>query len=205
MSVSEFLEENFRHFNARELLDAARAYRTHVESGKKMLVAIAGAMSTAELGISLAKMIRADKVHAISCTAANFEEDLFNLFAHNEYRLVPEYRDLSPNDEEKLRDEGFNRVTDTCIPEDAIRHLEQRLLQRWLEAEQGGEKRFSADFFYEVLEDAELRSKMQVPRENSWGHRRPRKEHPRLRTRIRRFDARQHLRRSSYRRHVEQS
>jgi len=115
--ISDFLDQNFLHFNARETVAAARSYKQHLEGGGKMLVSLAGAMSTAELGISLAEMIRTDKVHAISCTGANLEEDVFNLVAHNEYRVVPNYRDLSPTDETALLEEGFNRVTDTCIPE----------------------------------------------------------------------------------------
>ena len=99
MSITQFMDHHFRHFNARETVDAARAWRRHLDEGGKMLLAMAGAMSTAELGISLAKMIRAGKVHAISCTAANFEEDIFNLVAHDEYRMVPHYRDLSPEAE----------------------------------------------------------------------------------------------------------
>ena len=100
--VSQFLETHFRHFNARELVDSARAYRDHVAAGGTMLVTLAGAMSTAELGVSLAQMIREDKVHPISCTAANQEEDIFNLVARDEYRMLPDYRDLSPADEVEL-------------------------------------------------------------------------------------------------------
>ena len=92
--ISKFIEHNFRHFNARELVAAAKAFDQHVNSGGKMLVALAGAMSTAELGITLAEMIRQDKVHAISCTAANLEEDVFNLVAHNEYKTVTNYRNF---------------------------------------------------------------------------------------------------------------
>jgi len=115
------MEQQFLHFNARETLSAAKAYRKHLDGGGKMLVSLGGAMSTAELGISLARMIREDKVHAISCTGANLEEDVFNLVAHNEYRVVPNYRDLSPEGEQELLDAGFNRVTDTwrakaCFP-----------------------------------------------------------------------------------------
>ena len=117
------MKKHFRHFNARETLAAAEAYCGHVDQGGKMLIAMAGAMSTAELGISLAEMIRADKVHAISCTAANLEEDIFNLVAHSEYQICSNYRDLSPQDELNLRDKGFNRVTDTCIPESVMRHI----------------------------------------------------------------------------------
>src|SRR5712672_4124317 len=113
-SISEFIERNYRHFNAAVLKDAADAYSAHLDRGGKMMMTLAGAMSTAELGISLAEMIRRDKVHAITCTGANLEEDIFNLVAHTHYRRVPNYRDLTPADEQKLLDQHLNRVTDTC-------------------------------------------------------------------------------------------
>ena len=82
-SVREFMEKHYRHFNAREALWAAQAYERHIADGGKMLVSLAGAMSTGELGVILARMIRADMVHAISCTGANLEEDVFNLVGQN--------------------------------------------------------------------------------------------------------------------------
>lgn len=168
MTISEFMEYHFRHFNARETLDCARSWRSFLESGGKMLLAMAGAMSTAELGRSLAPLIRAGKVHAISCTAANFEEDIFNLVAHPEYKLVPHYRDLSPQDELALRDAGYNRVTDTCIPETVIRHLEHRLLEYWSAAAERGESYFPQEYFYRLIEDGTLEKVRQIPREHSW-------------------------------------
>ena len=96
MTISEFITHHYRHFNAAALVDAAEAYRAHLDEGGKMLVTLAGAMSTAELGLSLAEMIRQGKVHGISCTGANLEEDVFNLVAHDHYVRVPNYRDLTP-------------------------------------------------------------------------------------------------------------
>ena len=123
--ISDFLKHHFRHFNAAMVIDAADAYRRQLDQGGKMLLAMAGAMSTAELGISLAEMIRNDCVHAISCTGANLEEDIFNLVAHDHYERVPHYRDLTPQDEEVLLERHMNRVTDTCIPEfEAMRRVE---------------------------------------------------------------------------------
>jgi deoxyhypusine synthase len=168
MSITAFMDRHFRHFNARETLDAARAYRRHLDSGGTMLLAMAGAMSTAELGLSLARMIRAGKVHAISCTAANFEEDFFNLLAHDEYRVVSNYRDLSPDDEEQLRNEGFNRVTDTCIPETVIRHLEGNLAELWAEAAEKGESHYPADYFFRLVDLGRLEPHYQIPKEHSW-------------------------------------
>ena len=116
-SAGDFCRTHFKHFNAAALVDAADGYVRHVEAGGKMLVTLAGAMSTAELSISLAELIRRDKVHAICCTGANLEEDLFNLVAHSFYERVPHYRDLTPRDEQALLERHMNRVTDTCIPE----------------------------------------------------------------------------------------
>ncbi|MEZ6073794.1 MAG: deoxyhypusine synthase family protein [Pirellulales bacterium] len=168
MAISDFMEMNFRHFNARETLDAAKAWRRHLDTGGKMLLSIAGAMSTAELGITLARMIRAGKVHAISSTAANLEEDIFNLVAHDDYRVVPHYRDLSPADEVKLRDSGFNRVTDTGIPETVIRHIEKPLIERMSAAAARGESSTFFEYIGSLIDDELLQPHYQVPPENSW-------------------------------------
>ncbi len=166
--VSQFLETHFRHFNARELVDAARAYRDHLAAGGKMLVTLAGAMSTAELGVSLAQMIREDKVHAISCTAANQEEDIFNLVARNEYRMLPDYRNLSPADEVRLCEEGFNRVTDTCIPETVMRHLEADFMKICAELAENGDSLFPNEIFFRLFAQGSLEPHYQIPPEDSW-------------------------------------
>ncbi len=168
MDVSEFLERHFRHFNARETLAAARSYKSFIDDGGKMMVTLAGAMSTGELGLSLAEMIRRGKVHAITCTAANLEEDIFNLVAHDEYRVIEDWRALSVEDEQKLLDQGYNRVTDTCIPETVMRHIEGRLLKLWKSAAENQQPRTPAQFMFELLDDPELPEHFQVPRENSW-------------------------------------
>lgn len=168
MTVSEFLEHHFKHFNARELLAAATAYRQFVASDGRMMVTLAGAMSTGELGISLAEMIRQDKVHAITCTAANLEEDIFNLVAHNEYRIVEDWRALSADDEVALLDDGFNRVTDTCIPETVMRHIEHRIVPLWQKAAEAKAMRMPVEFMFDLLDDKELVQHYQVPREHSW-------------------------------------
>lgn len=169
MNVSEFIETHFRHFNARELLAAAKAYRHLVaESGGRMMVTLAGAMSTGELGISLAEMIRRGQVHAITCTAANLEEDLFNLVGHNEYRIVEKWRALAAEDEVELLNGGYNRVTDTCIPETVVRHLEHRLIPLWQAAAESRTLRMPVEFMFELLDDAELPQHYQIPREHSW-------------------------------------
>lgn len=168
--VRQFMRHHFRHFNARELTEAAESYRQFVspEHGGKMMVTLAGAMSTAEIGLSLAEMIRQDKVHAITCTAANLEEDMFNLVAHDDYKLVRDWRALSLEDEVKLRDAGFNRVTDTCIPETVMRHIERRVLQLWKRAGEQGETNSPAHYMLALLDDPELVQHYKIPREHSW-------------------------------------
>lgn len=167
-TISAFMEENFKHFNARETLEAARAWRELLDKGGRMFLAMAGAMSTAEIGISLARMIREDKVHAISATAANLEEDIFNLFSNKEYKMVPYYRDLTPEAERELRDQGFNRVTDTCIPESVMIHIEKILLDNWREAALKGEPKFPWEFMYELLKTPGIEEHFQIPKEHSW-------------------------------------
>ena len=166
--VSKFMQRHFLHFNARETVDAAQGYCDLLEQNGKMLVSLAGAMSTAELGISLAEMIRQDKVHAISCTAANLEEDVFNLVAHNEYKSVPNYRNLSAEDELAIRDDGFNRVTDTCIPETVMRHLEREFIGVTKRLAESGESRFPFEIHYELFQEKRLDPYFQIPVENSW-------------------------------------
>ncbi|HEY0875378.1 MAG TPA: deoxyhypusine synthase family protein [Vicinamibacterales bacterium] len=167
--VSTFLEHHFRHFNAAALIDAARGYSAHLERGGGMLVTLAGAMSTAELGLSLAEMIRQEKVDAICCTGANLEEDVFNLVAHDFYVRVPHYRDLTPSDEQALLDRHLNRVTDTCIPEaEAMRRMESVMVEEWTRAEAAGERLFPHEFFYRALRRKDLAASFQIPTKDSW-------------------------------------
>jgi deoxyhypusine synthase len=167
--VSTFIEHHYRHFNAAALVDAAKGYETQIMQGNKMMITIAGAMSTAELGLSLAEMIRQDKVHIITCTGANLEEDVFNLVAHDHYKRIPNYRDLSPQEEQELLDNHFNRVTDTCIPEEAaMRQIEDHLFKAWKGAEERGERLLPHEFFYHILLSGELENKYQIDPKNSW-------------------------------------
>src|SRR5687767_644250 len=139
--ITDFIKHHYRHFNAAALIDAAEGYKKHLDGGGKMMITLAGAMSTAELGLSLAEMIRQDKVQIISCTGANLEEDLFNLVAHDFYERVPHYRDLTPQDEQGLLERHMNRVTDTCIPEmEAMRRLETAVREEWEAADRAGER-----------------------------------------------------------------
>ena len=169
MKITEFLKHNYRHFNAAALIDAAEGFKTHLNEGGKMMVTLAGAMSTAELGISLAEMIRQDKVQIISCTGANLEEDVFNLVAHDYYERVPNYRELTPEQEQDLLERHMNRVTDTCIPEmEAMRRIENVILEEWVKADQNGEAFFPHEFFYKILLSGKLDASFQIDPKNSW-------------------------------------
>jgi len=155
--ITEYIKHHYRHFNSAALIDASEGYVKHMNSGGKMMITLAGAMSTAEIGLSLAEMIRQDKVQIISCTGANLEEDLFNLVAHDFYERVPNYRDLTAADEEALLGRHMNRVTDTCIPEmEAMRRLEKAMVDVWTKADAAGEHYFPHEFMYQVLRSGAL-------------------------------------------------
>jgi deoxyhypusine synthase len=167
--ISEFMLKNYKHFNSASLVDAAVGWETHLNSGGKMFVTLAGAMSTAELGISLAEMIRNDKVHAICCTGANLEEDIYNLVAHDHYHRIPDWRALTADDEMALLEKGLNRVTDTCIPEhEAMRKIEALINKEWQKADAAGESHPPHYYFWEVLRSGALKSEYQIDPKNSW-------------------------------------
>lgn len=167
--ISKFVERNYLHFNAAALVDAAQGYEAHLDAGGKMMITLAGAMSTAELGISLAEMIRQDKVSIISCTGANLEEDIMNLVAHSHYKRVPHYRDLSPKDEWDLLENHYNRVTDTCIPEEeAFRRIQQHIYKIWNDAESAGERYFPHEYMYKMLNSGVLEQYYEIDPKNSW-------------------------------------
>ena len=167
--ISNFIEHHYRHFNAAALMDAAKGYETHLTKGGKMMVTLAGAMSTAELGISLAEMIRQGKIDIISCTGANLEEDVMNLVANSHYKRVPEYRDLTPQQERDLLDQGLNRVTDTCIPEEeAFRRLQSHIFNKWQSAQAKGERCFPHEYMYQMLRSGELEQYYEIDPKDSW-------------------------------------
>lgn len=163
------MDHHYRHFNAAAMMDASKAYKAHLEDGGKMFITLAGAMSTAELGLSLAEMIRQGKVHGISCTGANLEEDLFNLVAHEHYKRIPSYRDLTAQQEEELLAKHLNRVTDTCIPEEeAIRRIENEIIKEWQTAEKEGKSYFPHEYLYRVIRSGALKGSYQIAEKDSW-------------------------------------
>ncbi len=167
--ISQFMEKHYLHFNAAAMMDAANAYEKPLAEDGKMMITLAGAMSTGELGISLAEMIRHDKVQIISCTGANLEEDLMNLVAHSHYKRVPNYRDLTPKEEWALLEKGLNRVTDTCIPEEeAFRRLQKHIYKLWNDANSKGERYFPHEFMYKMILSGVLEQYYEIDPKNSW-------------------------------------
>jgi len=168
-NISQFIDRHYRHFNAAVLKDAADAYIAHLNGGGKMMITLAGAMSTAELGVSLAEMIRQDKVHAIACTGANLEEDLFNLVARSKYERIPNYRELTPQQEKELLARHLNRVTDTCIPEEeAIRRIEKFVIEEWIAAANSEERFFPHEFLFKILRECRLKKFYEIDPADSW-------------------------------------
>ena len=169
MAIKEFMVKHFKHFNSASVVDASKAYCNLIDSGGKMFLTMAGAMSTAELGKSLAEMIRRDKVHAITCTGANLEEDVFNLVANSHYRRVPEYRQLSAKEEQALYEKGLNRVTDTCIPEEeAMRRIESEVLKIWKAHDDKNDPKLPHEYLYELLKSGKLKNFYDIDPKDSW-------------------------------------
>lgn len=168
-AICNFIDQYFLHFNAASLVDAADEYNAQLEQGNKMMITMAGAMSTAEIGRILAEMIRQDKVHIISCTGANLEEDVMNLVAHDHYKRVKNYRELSPEQEMELLDQGLNRVTDTCIPEEeAFRRIQGNIVGFWKDAESKGMAYFPHEYLYQLLLSGQLEEHYQIDPKDSW-------------------------------------
>jgi deoxyhypusine synthase len=153
LPILEFVLKNYKNFNARATRDALLAYWRHIEAGGKMFWAVAGAMSSAQLGITLAPAIRAGLIHGLSVTGANLEESLFRLVAHESYKDFPDYRYFTKEDDTKILADRMRRVTDTSIPEDeAFRAVEKYLVPMWKDATERGTRRFWHEYFYELIQ-----------------------------------------------------
>lgn len=167
--IKKFIKHHYRHFNAAVIVDASEAWIKYLEEGNKMFFTMAGAMSTGELGLSLAEMIRQGKVHGICTTGANLEEDIFNLVAHDFYKRVPQYRNLTAEEELALREKGMNRVTDTCIPEEeAMRRIEREVLKFWQKADKEKKRYFPYEYMYQLLRSGVIEKWYQIDLKDSW-------------------------------------
>jgi len=153
LNTLEFILKNYKNFNARATKDAAISYWRHIEKGGKMFWAMGGAMSSAQLGITLAPAIRNGLISGMSVTGANLEESLFRLVAHKSYKDFPDYRYFTKEDDTKILEDRMRRVTDTSIPEDeAFRVVEKQIVPTWKKATADGTRKFWHEYFYELIQ-----------------------------------------------------
>ena len=168
LPILNFILRNYKNFNARATRDATIAYWRHIERGGRMFWAVAGAMSSAQMGITMAPAIRAGLIHGLSVTGANLEESLFRLVAHDHYKDFPDYRYFTKQDDTKILNDRMRRVTDTSIPEDeAFRAVEKIVVPMWKRATEKGERRFWHEYFYELIQSVPAQL-MQGPADECW-------------------------------------
>ncbi len=159
LPVLEFVLKNYKNFNARVTRDALLAYWKHIEADGKMFWTLAGAMSSAQLGITLAPAIREGIIHGISSTGANLEESLFRLVANDSYKDFPEYRYFTKSEDTRILKDRMRRVTDTSIPEDeAFRAVEKFIVPMWENATNNNTRRFWHEYFYELVQKVPAKS-----------------------------------------------
>ncbi len=152
--VSTFAERTLRHCNGGTTLQAALWLKEHLDNSGKMIVTIAGALSSFQVGVTLAELIRRDKVHLVSTTAANHEESYYRYVAHSHYAYIPRYTELTPEQEAELRDTGLRRITDTFLPEDeSVRIMEPHLVRMWKSAQRKGERHFPHEYFRRLFSE----------------------------------------------------
>ncbi len=166
MGVRDFIHEHYRHFNAGELARCSNSLDSFLSEGGRLIVTLAGAMSTAEIGRSLGPAIRQQKIHAICCTGANLEEDLFSLVSRSDYENITNWRQQTGNDDASLAKRGMNRVTDVAIPEKTIVKIGAKMVELWEEAEAVGDSRFPHEYFYDLILHSNL--EYSAPPEESW-------------------------------------
>tara|TARA_Y100001980_G_C14556838_1_gene351076 strand:+ start:8527 stop:9471 length:945 start_codon:yes stop_codon:yes gene_type:complete len=165
--MRDFIQRHFKHFNAGTLADCIESLRDFLDNGGRLMITLAGAMSTAKIGRSLAPAIRSQKIHAICCTGANLEEDLFNLVASSDYERIPNWREITPKEDNELHMRGMNRVTDVAIPElEAVRYVEEKILPLWKDAEAAQDRRFPHEYIYDLILHGDL--EFDINPEDSW-------------------------------------
>lgn len=167
--VSVFAEKTLRHCNGGATLQAALWLKNHVDNGGKLVVTLAGALSSFQIGITLAELIRRGKVHLVSATAANHEESYYRYVAHSHYAYIPRYTELTPEQEAELRDAGLRRITDTFLPEDeSVRIMEPHLLKMWKDAEKKGERYFPHEYFRRLFSEKLISPGLKANPDDCW-------------------------------------
>lgn len=169
MPVSAFAERTLNHCNGGSTMQAALWLKNHLDNGGKLMVTLAGALSSFQVGIMLAELIRQGKVHLVSATGANHEESYYRYVAHSHYAYIPRYTELTPEQEAELRDTGLRRITDTFLPEDeSVRIMEPHLLKMWKEAEEKNEKYFPHEYFRRLFAENLISPDSQANPDDCW-------------------------------------
>lgn len=167
--VSSFAETTLKHINGGSTMQAALWLKNHIDHGGKLVVTLAGALSSFEVGVMLAELIRQNKVHLVSATGANHEESYYRYVAHSHYANIPRYTELTPEQEAELRDAGLRRITDTFLPEDeSVRIMEPHLLKMWQEAEKKGQSHFPHEYFRRLFAEKLIKPDKQANPKDCW-------------------------------------
>lgn len=167
--VSDFARRSLQHCNGGATVEAALWLKKHLENGGKLVVTLAGALSSFEIGVMLAELIRQDKVHLVSATGANHEEAYYRYVAHSHYAYIPRYTELTAQQEAELRDAGLRRITDTFLPEDeSVRIMEPHMLKMWQDAQAKGERYFPHEYFRRLLGENLIQPDPQGNVQDSW-------------------------------------
>jgi deoxyhypusine synthase len=169
--VSAFAEATLNHCNGGSTMQAALWLKNHLDNGGKLVVTIAGALSSFQVGVMLAELIRQNKVHLISATGANHEESYYRYVAHSHYANIPRYTELTPEQEAELRDTGLRRITDTFLPEDeSVRIMEPHLLKMWKDAEKSGKRYFPHEYFRRLFAKKLIKPDPQANPADCWAY-----------------------------------
>lgn len=169
--VSTFAQRTLNHCNGGATLQAANWLKNHLDKGGKLVVTIAGALSSFQVGVMLSELIRQDKVHLISATGANHEESYYRYVAHSHYAYIPRYTELTPEQEAELRDAGLRRITDTFLPEDeSVRIMEPHLLKMWKDAQKKGERHFPHEYFRRLFAEGLIKPDKMANPEDCWAY-----------------------------------
>lgn len=167
--ISKFAERTLMHCNGGSTMQAALWLRDHLKNGGKLVVTLAGALSSFEVGVMLAELIRQGKVHLVSATGANHEESYYRYVAHSHYANIPRYTELTPEQEAELRDAGLRRITDTFLPEDeSVRIMEPHLLKMWKEAARKGERYFPHEYFRRLFKEKLIKPDQKTNPDDCW-------------------------------------
>jgi len=167
--VSDFAERTLRHCNGGATYEAAMWLKNHLDNGGKLVVTIAGGLSSFQIGVMLAELIRQDKVHLVSATGANHEESYYRYVAHSHYAHIPRYTELSPEQEAELRDAGFRRITDTFLPEEeSVRIMEPHILKMWQKAQKNGERYFPHEYFRRLFAEKLIKPDPKANIQDCW-------------------------------------